>query len=45
MPLSSANRIKPLLKETDKMYIMEEGGHNNLRKCAEYIEKLEEVLT
>ncbi len=44
VPLSSANRIKPLLKETDQMYIIEGGGHNDLREFAAYHEKLAEVL-
>jgi len=44
VPLSSASRLKPLLKETDQMFIIEGGGHNDLREFAQYHEKLEEVL-
>ncbi len=44
VPVSSALRLKPLLKDSDQMFIIEGGGHNDLREFVQYYEKLAEVL-
>lgn len=44
VPLSSALRLKPLLKEGDEFFIIEKGRHRNLRKFEVYQEKLKTVL-
>jgi len=44
VPLSSALRLKPLLKEEDQIIIIPKGGHKNLRKFEIYHEKLQEIL-
>lgn len=44
VPLSSALRLKPLLKEGDDFFIIEKGRHRNLRKFEGYQEKLKAVL-
>ncbi len=44
VPLSSALRLKPLLKKEDEFLIIKGGRHKNLRKFADYQEKLKEVL-
>jgi len=42
--LASAERLKPLLKETDEFIVITEGGHRNLRNFILYHTKLAEVL-
>jgi len=42
--LSSAGRLKPLLKETDEFVIIPEGGHRNLNNFVLYHTKLASVL-
>lgn len=42
--LTSAERLKPLLKEGDEFIIIPQGGHNNLRDFVGYHTKLAEVL-
>ena len=44
VPLSSALRLKPLLKENDQLVIIEGGSHNDLRKFEKYHRTLAEVL-
>ena len=44
VPLSSAMRLKPLLKKEDQIIIIPKGGHKNLRKFDLYHQKLEEIL-
>jgi len=44
VPLSSALRLKSLLREEDKFVIIEGGSHNNLREFKEYHETLKEML-
>lgn len=44
VPLSSALRLKPLLRDHDLFVIIEGGSHNNLRDFDEYHETLKEVL-
>jgi len=44
VPLSSALRLKPLLRDSDQFVIIERGGHNDLRKFKEYHKTLKEVL-
>jgi uncharacterized protein len=43
-PISSALRLKPLLKEGDDFFVIEKGAHSNLREFAEYHTKLATVL-
>jgi len=45
VPLSSALRLKPVLKEDDKFIIIEGGGHRNLRDFSEFHKALAEALT
>jgi alpha-beta hydrolase superfamily lysophospholipase len=42
--LKSAERLKPLLKDTDEFIIIPEGGHHNLRDFVVYHTKLAAVL-
>ena len=42
--LASAERLKPMLKETDEFIIIPEGGHRNLRDFVVYHTKLAAVL-
>jgi uncharacterized protein len=42
--LASAERLKPLLKETDEFIIIPKGGHRNLRDFVLYHTKLAAVL-
>lgn len=42
--LSSGERLKPWLKDTDEFIVIPGGGHNNLRNFALYHDKLAEVL-
>ncbi|MEQ1586755.1 MAG: alpha/beta fold hydrolase [Cyclobacteriaceae bacterium] len=44
VPLSSALKLKPLLKAGDQFIIIEGGSHNNLRDFDEYHKALKEVL-
>ncbi len=44
VPLSSAEKLKPLLGEDDRFYIIPEAGHRNINKYQLYHEKLAEVL-
>jgi fermentation-respiration switch protein FrsA (DUF1100 family) len=44
VPLSSAEKLKPLLNENDEFVIIEGGGHRNLRDFPIYHEKLKEIL-
>ncbi len=44
VPFSSAMKLKPLLSSEDKFFIIEGGGHRNLRDFKEYQEALAEVL-
>jgi len=44
VPLSSALRLKPLLKDGDQFVIIEGGSHNNLRDFDKYHKTLKEVL-
>jgi hypothetical protein len=44
VPLSSAQQLKPLLKEGDQFIIIEGGGHNNLREFELYHETLANAL-
>ncbi len=44
VPLSSALRLRPLLKEGDEFIIITKGNHRNLRSFREYQLKLIEVL-
>ncbi len=44
VPLSSALRLKPALKENDKFVIIKGGGHRNLRDFKEFHEALGKVL-
>jgi uncharacterized protein len=41
---SSAEKLKPLLKLGDHFYVIEGGGHKNLREFEEYHKILEEIL-
>lgn len=43
-PISSAMRLKPLLKEGDEFFVIERGAHGNLREFNEYHLKLAQVL-
>ncbi len=43
-PISSALRLKPLLKEGDAFFVIPRGSHGNLRELEEYHVKLAEVL-
>ncbi|MFM8911623.1 MAG: alpha/beta hydrolase [Flammeovirgaceae bacterium] len=43
-PISSAMRLKPLLKEGDEFFVIPQGAHGNLREFKEYHLKLAEVL-
>jgi uncharacterized protein len=45
VPLSSALRLKPLLKGDDRFVIIKGGGHRNLRDFKEFHVALEEALT
>ena len=42
--LASAERLRPLLKETDEFIVIPEGGHRNLRDFVMYHTKLAAVL-
>jgi alpha-beta hydrolase superfamily lysophospholipase len=42
--LKSAERLKPMLKESDEFIVIPEGGHRNLRDFVLYHTKLAEVL-
>jgi len=44
VPLSSALRLRPLLKDGDEFIIITNGNHRNLRSFGEYQLKLVEVL-
>jgi pimeloyl-ACP methyl ester carboxylesterase len=44
VPVSSALRLKPLLKNDDVFVIIEDGGHKDLRKFKEYHAVLKQVL-
>lgn len=44
VPLSSAEKLKPLLGKDDRFYIIPEAGHRNINKYQLYHEKLAEVL-
>ena len=44
VPLSSAMKLKPLLKAGDQFVIIEGGSHNNLRDFDEYHKTLKEAL-
>ena len=44
VPLSSAEKLKPLLNENDLFVVIKGGNHNNLREFREYHEVLSEVL-
>lgn len=44
VPLSSALKLKPLLSQEDRFFIIEGGGHRNLNKFKEFREGLAEVL-
>jgi fermentation-respiration switch protein FrsA (DUF1100 family) len=44
VPLSSALKLKPLLKGDDEFVIIDGGGHRNLRDFPAYHKKLKEVL-
>lgn len=44
VPYSSAIKLKPMLKETDEFFVIEMGGHKNLREFDEYHKILEEIL-
>ena len=44
VPLSSAQKLKPLLKPSDQFFVIEKGGHKNLRSFEEYHQILEEIL-
>ena len=44
VPLSSAEKLKPLLNENDEFVTIEGGGHRNLRDFPMYHEKLKEIL-
>ena len=43
-PMSSALRLKPLLKDADEFFVIPEGAHGNLREFKEYQVKLAQVL-
>jgi pimeloyl-ACP methyl ester carboxylesterase len=43
-PISSALRLKPLLKDGDEFFIIPHGTHGNLREFKEYHSLLAEVL-
>ncbi len=42
--IKSATKLKPLLKPTDNFYIIDGGGHKNLREFEEYYKILEDIL-
>jgi pimeloyl-ACP methyl ester carboxylesterase len=44
VPLSSALRLKPLLKDGDQFVIIKNGSHNNLRDFSDYHKTLKEAL-
>lgn len=44
VPLSSALKLKPLLSEEDRFFIIKGGGHRNLNKFKEFHTRLAEVL-
>lgn len=44
VPIASASRLKPLLKDEDNFVIIEGGGHKNLREYVAYLQALEKVL-
>jgi uncharacterized protein len=44
VPFSSALKLKPLLNSEDKFFVIEGGGHRNLRDFKEYHRALAEVL-
>ena len=44
VPLSSAEKLKPLLNDNDRFVVIEDGNHNNLREFPEYHRALEEFL-
>lgn len=43
-PMASARKLRPLLKEEDRFFIIRRGGHKNLRKFKLFHWYLEEVL-
>ena len=44
VPLSSALRLKPLLKEGDEFVVIKGGSHNNLRDFSDYHKTVKEAL-
>jgi uncharacterized protein len=44
VPLSSAEKLKPLLDENDLFVVIKDGNHNNLREFRKYHEVLRDVL-
>lgn len=44
IPMASAMRLKPMLKDEDSFVIVEGGSHKNLREYVAYLEALEKVL-
>jgi uncharacterized protein len=44
VPLSSAERLRPLLKPSDRFLVIKGGGHRNLRTFPEYHQLLNEAL-
>jgi uncharacterized protein len=44
VPFSSAMKLKPLLSSEDKFFVIEGGGHKNLRDFEKYQKALAEVL-
>jgi len=44
VPLSSAEKLRPLLSQEDQFFIIEGGGHRNLRNFEEFHRALAEVL-
>lgn len=44
VPYSSAIKLKPLLKPGDNFFVIEKGGHKNLREFEEYQKILEKIL-
>ena len=44
VPLSSAQKLRPFLKNEDEMVIIEGGGHKNLNTYPLYHQKLAELL-
>lgn len=44
VPLSSAKKLKPLLKANDGFFVIKKGSHKNLREFDEYHRILEKIL-